>query len=90
MIRQSFQEISPISRLPEPEALHFRVIITHRGIAIRSTMQVEIDQLLQIRPHDLICIDEDDLLEVHGEEHVEEQDLVRPDDTLFLLLGAQP
>jgi hypothetical protein len=44
-------------------------------------------------PHtrpDLIGIDVDDLGEVQREQHVEEQDLVAPDDALLLRLLPQP
>ena len=53
-------------------------------------MQVEVHELLQVRADDLVRVNEDDLLEVHREEHVQEQDLVRPYDPLFLCLRAQP
>lgn len=90
MIRPALQEVLPVARLPEPESLHLRIIIAHRRVPIRRAMQVEVDELLQVRAHDLVRVDEDDLLQVHREEHVEEQDLVRPDDALLLLLRAQP
>lgn len=38
----------------------------------------------------LISVDEDDLLDVEGEEDVEEEDLVAPDDALLLLLLMEP
>ena len=53
-------------------------------------MEVELHKLLEVCADDLVGVDEDDLLEVHGEEHVEEEDLVRPDDPLLLLLCAEP
>ena len=53
-------------------------------------MQVQIDKLLQVRSDNRVRINEDDLLEVHREEHIQEEDLVRPDDALLLVLGAQP
>lgn len=90
MIRPALQEVLPIARFPEPESLHIGVVISHRRVPIRRTMQVQVDELLQVRPYDLVCVDENNLLQVHREEHVEEEDLVRPDDALLLLLRAQP
>jgi len=90
MIGTSSQELLPISRLPEPEALHVLVIVAHGGVAIRCPLQVEVDQLLQVRTHDLVRVDEDDLVEVHGEQDVEEENFVRPDDPLLLALMSQP
>ena len=90
MIRQPLEELSPIACLPEAETFHLNVIIPHRRVAIWCAMQVEINQLLQVRTDDLICVNENDFLQVHGEQHVEEQDLVRPYNPLFLLLSTQP
>lgn len=53
-------------------------------------MKVQIDQLLQVRAHDLVRVNEDDLFQIHREKDVEEQDFVTPDDSLLLFLCAQP
>lgn len=53
-------------------------------------MQVQVHELFQICSDDLIRVDEDDFLQVHRKEHVQEEDLVRPDDALLLLLCAEP
>ena len=90
MVRTALQKIFPITRLPESEALHLNIVITHRGVPVRCTLQVEINQFFQIRSNNLIGIDENDLLEVHREQNVKEQDFVRPDDTLLFFLSAKP
>ena len=90
MIWQTTQEVLPVTRLPKPEALRVRIVIAHRRVAVRSAMQIQIDELLEIRSDNLISVNEEDLLEVHREEDVEEEDLVRPDDPLLLLLRAEP
>ena len=88
MIRPPSQELLPISRLPESETLHVFVIVAHGGIAIRRPLQIEVDQLLEVRTHDLVRVDKDDLVKVHREENVEEEDLVCPDDPLLFALLA--
>ena len=80
--------ISPISRLPEPEALNVFVIVAHGGIAIRRLLKMEVDQLLQVRAHDLVRVEKDDLVEVHREENVKKENLVCPDDPLLFALLA--
>jgi hypothetical protein len=90
MVRSSLKEILPVPRLPEPEAFHVRVVVAHRCIAIGSSVEVDLVELLHIGTYDLVRINEDHLLEVHWEENIEEEDFVRPDDTLFLFLGTQP
>jgi len=53
-------------------------------------MKVKIDEFFQVCSYDLVRVDENDFLQVHGEEHVEEKNLIGPDDALLLGLGAQP
>ena len=48
------------------------------------------DELVHVRAHDLVGVDEDDFVEVEREEDVQEEDLVAPDLALLLLLRAQP
>ena len=84
------QELLPISRFPETETFHLLVVVAHGGVAIRCPLQVEVYQLLQVCAHDLVRIDKDDLIEVHGEQNVEEEDLVCPNDPLFFTLLSQP
>ena len=76
----------PVARLPKPETLRIRVVITHWRVAVRRAVKVEVDKLFEVRPDNLVGVDEDDLLEVHREEHVEEEDLICPDDALLLRL----
>lgn len=90
MIWQTTQEVLPVARLPESEALRVRIVIAHRRVSVRSAMEIQIDELLEIRSDNLVSVNEEDLLEVHREEDVEEEDLVRPDDPLLLLLRAEP
>ena len=53
-------------------------------------MKIQIYELLKVRSDNLIGVDEDDFLEVYREKNVEEENLVRPDNSLFLLLCAEP
>lgn len=90
VIRKTLQEFLPISRLPEAEALHLHIVVAHRSICVWSAVYIEVDQFLEVGPDDLISVDEDNLLQIHGEENIQEQDLVSPNDTLFFLLCPQP
>ncbi len=90
MIRQTTEEVLPVAHLPESEALRIRIVVAHRRVSIWSAVKVKLDELLEVRPDNLVGIDENDLLQVHRKEHVEEQDLVRPDDALLLLLCTEP
>lgn len=90
VVRFPAQEVFPITSLPEPEAFHVLVVVAHRGVTVRRSVKVDVDQLHEVCAHDLVCVDKDDLFEVHGEQHVEEKNLVPPNDALFFLLCAQP
>ena len=90
VVRLPPEEVLPVSSLPESESLHRLVIVTHRSIAIRSALEIQIDELLQVRPNDLVGVDEDDFLEVHGEKDVQEENLVAPNDALLLALRPEP
>ena len=90
MVRFSSKEILPIPSLPETESLHRLVVVAHRSIAVRSALEIQIDELLQVRPNDLVSIDKDDFIEVHGEKHVQEEDLVAPNNPLLLALRPEP
>ena len=90
VVRFSSKEVLPISSLPETESLHRLVIVTHRSITVRSALEIQIDKLFQVRPDDLVSIDENDFLEVHGEKDVQEEDLVAPNDPLLLALRPEP
>ena len=53
-----------------------------------APLQIEVDELLEVCTHNLVSVDKDDLVEVHGEEDIEEENLVWPDDlSLFTLLA---
>lgn len=90
MIRSTLQEVLPVPRLPEPEPFHVGIIVAHRRVSVWRAMQVQIDEFLEIGANDLISVDENNLFQVHGEENVEEENFVRPDDSLLLLLSAEP
>jgi hypothetical protein len=90
VVRFPPKEVLPVPSLPEPESFHRLVIVTHRSIAVRSAMEVQIDKLLQVGTDDLVSVDEDDFLEVHGEKHVQEENLVPPNDPLLLALSPEP
>ena len=51
-------------------------------------LQVHVPQLGDIGPDDLVRVHEDDLAQREREQHVQEQDLVCPDDALLLRLQA--
>ena len=51
-------------------------------------LQVHVPQLSDIGPDDLVRVHEDDLAQREREQHIQEQDLVCPDDALLLRLQA--
>ena len=53
-------------------------------------MEVQVNELLQVGTYDLISVDKDDLLEVHGEKNVQEENLVTPNDPLLFALSPEP
>ena len=82
--------ILPVSLLPEAEPLHILVGVAERRVPVRGPIQVEVPQLREVGPDDLVGVNEEYLLDVEGEHDVEEEDLVAPDDALLLLLLVQP
>lgn len=120
MVRLPVKCFPPVSRLPEAESFHLRSVISHWRVAVDVALQIHIYQLLHIYPHNLIwiasmkqraiarerltSIDENDFVQVHREENIQEQDFVteinrhqedmrqysRPDDSLLLGLSAEP
>lgn len=62
MIWESAQELLPIACLPEAEALHLDIIVPHWGVSVRRAMQVKLNEFLEVCPHNLVRIDEDDFL----------------------------
>jgi len=90
VVRFSPKEVLPISCLPESESFHRLVIVAHRSIAVWSTLEIQINKLLQVGTNDLVSVDEDDLLEVHGEKDIQEENLVAPNDPLLLALRPKP
>jgi hypothetical protein len=90
VIGSSSLERPPISRFSEYEARHLYLILAHWGVAIGRSVQVEIYQFLEVCAHDLVRVDEDDLIEVYGEQVVEEDDFGCPNDTLLFALLSQP
>ena len=51
--------ITPISRLPESETVHFCSTITEGCVTVRCTTQIEISQFFKIGTNDLISVHED-------------------------------
>ena len=49
-------------------------------------LEVHVPQLSHVSAHHLVAVTEDDLAQVEGEQHVQEQDLVGPDQPLLLCL----
>ncbi len=52
----------------------------------RARLHVQVAQLGKVGARDLVGVREDDLAQREREQHVQEQDLVRPDDALLLRL----
>lgn len=72
VIWSALQEVFPVPLLPETESLHLGVVVSHGSIRIRRAVQVEVNELLQVRPHYLIGVDKDNFPQVHGEQDVKE------------------
>lgn len=45
---------------------------------------------IQVRPNDLVSVDEGDFVEVNGEKDVQEENLVAPNGVLLLALRPEP
>ena len=56
------QMISPVALFPEAEPFHFSVGVTEGGVTIGRTSEVQVPQLCQISPHDLVRVHKDDFL----------------------------
>mmetsp|Transcript_27378 Transcript_27378/g.78779 ORF Transcript_27378/g.78779 Transcript_27378/m.78779 type:complete len:280 (-) Transcript_27378:419-1258(-) len=86
--------VLPVALLPEAEALGGgiapRPLRAEGRVAVDLALEVHVPQLAHIGPDDLVGVDVDDPVEPGGEEHVEEEDLVGPDEPLLLRLGVQP
>ena len=90
VVRLTAKIVFPVSGLPEAEPFGIGVVIAHGRVTVRCAMEIQINQLLEVRANDLVRINEDDLLQIHREEHIEEKDLVSPDDALLLFLSTEP
>lgn len=90
MILPARQVVPPVALLPEPESLHLLVAVTEGGVAVGSPAQVEVAELGEVGPDDLVSVHEYDLLQVEREENVQEEDLVAPDDPLLVGLLVKP
>ena len=51
-----------------------------------ARLEVQVPELSKVGAHDLVGVHKDDLAQVEREQHVQEQDLVRPDQPLLLRL----
>ena len=80
----------PISRLPEPETLHFGPGVAHGCETVGRAAEIVLHELVHVGPHDLVSVDENDFVEVKGEEDVEEKNFVGPDNALFFFLCSEP
>mmetsp|Transcript_2327 Transcript_2327/g.9075 ORF Transcript_2327/g.9075 Transcript_2327/m.9075 type:complete len:560 (+) Transcript_2327:669-2348(+) len=90
MVRLAPQVILPVALPPELEPKSLLPAGAERRVPVRRALQVEVPQLCQVCPDDLIGVHIDDLVQVEREEDVEEEDLVAPNDALLLGLAAQP
>lgn len=43
----------PVPAVPEAEALGLLTVVTHRGVSVRSSLEVEVDKLLKVGANDL-------------------------------------
>lgn len=86
MVRLPSEMVLPVPLIPESISVHLRSVTAERGVCQRFPLQVHVPQLCQIRPGNLVGIDIDDLVYVEREKNVQEEDLVRPDQTLLLSL----
>mmetsp|Transcript_14295 Transcript_14295/g.38881 ORF Transcript_14295/g.38881 Transcript_14295/m.38881 type:complete len:354 (-) Transcript_14295:2383-3444(-) len=90
VIRFPSQMALPVALFPKPEPLDVGVRVTHRHKTVHIPFQISVPQLSDICAHHLIGVNKDDLGHVHGEENVQEKNLVRPNESLFLALRIQP
>ncbi len=51
-------------------------------------LEVHVPELSHVASHHLVTVTEDDLAQVQGEQYIQEQDLVCPDETLLLRLQS--
>jgi hypothetical protein len=90
VVRSTLKKVFPISCFPKSETFHFDIIVAHGCISVRRAVEVKVDEFLQVCSNDLVGIDKNDLLQIHREENIEEQNFISPDDALFLLLSPKP
>jgi hypothetical protein len=64
--------------------------VTERRVRIGLALQIQRPELLEVGSQHLIGIDVDDLLNVKREQHVQEENLVAPNDALLLGLLGEP
>ena len=90
MVRKTAEICFPVALFPEAETFHLGAGVAHWCEAVRRTLEIMVHQIHHVRPDNLVGIDKDDLLEIHGKEDIEKENLVCPDNSLFLLLRAEP
>lgn len=90
MIRQTAQVVLPVALPPELEAQRLLAARAEGRVAVRLALQVHVPQLLQIRPHHLVSIHVDYFLHTEGEQDIQEEDFISPDNPLLLRLLRQP
>mmetsp|Transcript_5219 Transcript_5219/g.8953 ORF Transcript_5219/g.8953 Transcript_5219/m.8953 type:complete len:304 (-) Transcript_5219:239-1150(-) len=90
VVRPPAQVIRPEPAPPELVAERLLPGVAEGGVPVRLPPQVQLPQLPQVRPHHLVRVHVDHLLDAEGEQHVQEEDLVAPDDALLLGLLAEP
>lgn len=66
----------PITRLPEPVAIHVLATVAERSVSVRGTFQVEVVEFFEVSTDSLVCIDEDDFVDAQWKQDVQEEDLV--------------
>ena len=76
VVPPSCQVVRPVTGLPEAKAVHLLATVAERSVAVGSALQVKVDQLLKVSAHNLVSIDEDELIDAQWEQDVEEEDFV--------------
>jgi hypothetical protein len=82
--------VEPIATLPEPESFGLGIGVTEGRVRVGGTLEIHLPKLLDITPNYLVRINIDHPIQCQGEQHVEEKNLVAPNDALFLFLTTKP
>mmetsp|Transcript_27934 Transcript_27934/g.94034 ORF Transcript_27934/g.94034 Transcript_27934/m.94034 type:complete len:316 (-) Transcript_27934:3949-4896(-) len=90
VVRLGAEVVLPVAAAPKLVAQRLRPRIAKRDVAVGLALQVLGPELAQVAADDLVRVDVDDLGHAEGEEHVEEEDLVAPNNPLLVRLPSKP